>query len=337
MSSTHRFASQADATIDALPCADATDAGVPVVDLSQDRVAVIAAVAAACRDWGLFTLVGHGLDAALRQAWLDQSRRLFALAPAAKRALSRSFDNPWGFYDRELTKTARDRKEVFDIGPDAAGDAGPFGGVTPWPVGNHDFAATMRALMAAGESIAARLVRIVLAGLGEPEDALDDAFRPAATSYLRLNFYPAHDRAAGDGGAAAGRAVHHHSDAGALTVLLEDGTPGLQVLHGGRWHDVAPRPGALIVNLGDMIQVWSNDRYRAPVHRVLAMTGRERFSAPFFYNPAYRAAIAPLPEVARRTGGARYRPVPWAEFRRRRAEGDYGDYGREVQITDYAA
>ena len=80
----------------------------------------------------------------------------------------------------------------------------------------------------------------------------------------------------------------------------------------------------------------SNDLYRAPLHRVLAMTEHERYSAPFFYNPSYRAAIAPLPGVARRRGGARYRPIPWAEFRRLRAEGDYGDYGREVQIGDYA-
>lgn len=77
--------------------------------------------------------------------------------------------------------------------------------------------------------------------------------------------------------------MHHHPDARALTVLLEDGTPGLQVLHDGQWHDVAAAPGPLIVNIGDMVQTWSNDRYLAPARDAGA---RDRYSAPFFYNPS---------------------------------------------------
>ena len=82
-----------------------------------------------------------------------------------------------------------------------------------------------------------------------------------------------------------------------------------------------------------MMQVWSNDLYKAPIHRVLANRSRVRFSAPFFYNPSYKSMIAPVKSA--KTGEPLYAPLSWAEFRRRRFEGDFGDYGTEVQISDW--
>ena len=83
-----------------------------------------------------------------------------------------------------------------------------------------------------------------------------------------------------------------------------------------------------------MLQVWSNDRYRSPIHRVIASPDHTRFSAPFFWNPAYETVCAPLPALL---GGepARYRRVSWADFRDRRSAGDYADYGAEIQISDF--
>lgn len=319
-----------EAAIDSLAVA-AAPAMLPLVDLGGDHEQAVAAIAAACETWGMFQITGHGVDPGLIEACLEQIRRFFGRQPADKQRLSRTLDNPWGYYDRELTKNVPDRKEVFDIGPERVAPEDPFVGRIRWPAGDATFRRTMVAYAEAMEALSARLVGMVAAGLGEAADALEPAFCPAPTSFLRLNSYPVAT------GAAPGRAVHHHSDAGALTVLLEDGTPGLQVLHAGQWHDVAPRAGTLVVNIGDMVQVWSNDRYPAPLHRVLAMTERQRFSAPYFYNPAYGAVIAPLSRVAAQSGGPCYCPIPWSEFRRRRAQGDYGDYGKEVQIGDYAA
>ncbi len=115
-------------------------------------------------------------------------------------------------------------------------------------------------------------------------------------------------------------------------MLLTDGVPGLQVRKGDAWIPVDPAPGGLIINIGDMVQVWSNDAYQAPLHQVLAMEAAERFSLAYFFNPAYSAVIRPLPQTV---GPARYRDLPWGEFRRRRADGDFADYGAEVQIGDY--
>jgi isopenicillin N synthase-like dioxygenase len=157
------------------------------------------------------------------------------------------------------------------------------------------------------------------------------------TSFARLNHYPLHDLIEPETAATltplGDMALHHHSDAGALTVLLQDDVGGLQVETDAGWVDVTPLDGALVVNCGDMVQIWSNDRYRAAVHRVRPMTGKPRYSIPFFFNPAYATNVAPLPTAdARRP---KYHTVNWGEFRYARADGDFDDYGHEIQIADF--
>jgi isopenicillin N synthase-like dioxygenase len=305
---------------------------VPVIDLAAPHEIVVATIAEACRDWGLFQVTGHGVAAQEIERMIATARAYFGLPREAKRKQLRSRDNPWGFYDRELTKEQRDRKEVFDIGPDAGGFApgpdDPFEGATPWPDAPPALEPVMRNWFSVMSNVSARLVALIGEGLGGGGD-MARAFAPAHTSYLRLNFYPLGDPLAEETGSEARLGIHHHTDAGALTVLLQDGVSGLQVHHQGHWHDVEPIPGAFTINIGDMVQVWSNDLYRAPPHRVLASEGAERISIPFFYNPAYSAEIRPL------IGTPHYRPLNWGEFRRRRADGDFADYGTEVQISDW--
>jgi isopenicillin N synthase-like dioxygenase len=84
-----------------------------------------------------------------------------------------------------------------------------------------------------------------------------------------------------------------------------------------------------------MIQVWSNDRYRAALHRVVTSTDRDRFTAPFFFNPSYSTMYEPLPTTVDADHPPRYRPINWREFRSLRAAGDYADYGDEIQIAHY--
>src|SRR5262249_54476147 len=149
------------------------------------------------------------------------------------------------------------------------------------------------------------------------------------TSFLRLNYYPVEDPLAGEASDRADLGIHHHTDAGALTLLKQDDVRGLQVYREGLWHTVEPLAGAFVINIDDMVQVWSNDRYRAPVHRVLAMEGVERRSMAFFYNPSYEACVAPLPNLVTVHDQPRYRPISWGEFRRKRADGDFANYGAE--------
>jgi isopenicillin N synthase-like dioxygenase len=130
--------------------------------------------------------------------------------------------------------------------------------------------------------------------------------------------------------------VNHHTDSGALTLLLQDEQPGLEVFHGNEWHLVEPRRDALVVNIGDIVQVWSNDRYTAALHRGLVSADAERFSAPFFFNPAYSTEYAPLPSTIDARHPPRYRPIHWGAFRARRAAGDYADHGEYHSISHYS-
>jgi len=307
----------------------------PVIDVSDLHCAATQrAIDAACRDWGFFQVVGHGISEYTLAALRREMRAFFALPLPAKHAIARTEENPWGFYDRELTKHTRDWKQVYDYGP-ADGRA-----IVPQlPRELPRFAPVIARFYTACDALAFELVEVIAANLGMPAGALDACFRPQHTSFLRLNYYPrcpapAHptDREPARDGHLG---VNPHTDAGALTLLLQDEQPGLEVLHGDEWHLVEPRRDALVVNIGDIVQVWSNDRYKAALHRGLVTPDAERFSAPFFFNPAYSARYAPLPSTVDAEHPPRYRPIGWGEFRARRAAGDYADHGEYHSINHY--
>jgi isopenicillin N synthase-like dioxygenase len=200
-------------------------------------------------------------------------------------ALERSSNNPWGYLDRELTKNIRDKKEIFDIGPEVEVGAiskDPFSGTTPWPAEQPAFEAVMRAHLEACERLSITMVEAICLGLWLLRAWLAANLSPA-TRFLRLNYYPVQDPlsdlpVAQREGTDLG--VHHNSDAGAVTILIQDQVGYLQVLKDGMWHGVKSIEGALVIKFGDMVQVWSNDEYRTtPIYgcaleRVPTQTGR---------------------------------------------------------------
>lgn len=115
----------------------------------------------------------------------------------------------------------------------------------------------------------------------------------------------------------------------ALTVLLQDNVGGPQVCFNGEWVSSEPVDGALVIHIGDIVQAWSNDLYRAPLHRVLASEHRDRYSLPFFFNPSYDAEYAPLEALTNEGSPPKYRPINWSEFRWQKQQGDYTHYGQE--------
>src|SRR5262249_3475923 len=129
--------------------------------------------------------------------------------------------------------------------------------------------------------------------------------------------------------------VNHHTDAGALTLLMQDEQPGLEVLKDGVWRLVEPRRDAFVVNIGDIAQVWSNHRYRAALHRGLGNQEGERFSIAVLVNLTYSADCAPLTSTVDQEHPAHYRPINWGRFRAERTAGDYADHGEYHQISHY--
>lgn len=291
-------------------------AGLSASDPSRRR-AVGAALREACLDKGFLYVTGHGIPAGLIAAVFDEARRFF-VQPLATKALvdkSRSICNRG--YEPLKAQTLEagappDLKESFYLGADLPLDdprvaARRFNrGPNLWPADMPAFAPVMRAYYAAMIELGERLMR----GLALSLDLSEDYFAafchdPLAT--LRLLHYPPQpaNPAPGEKGCGA------HTDFGGLTLLMQDEVGGLQVHDSGsgKWIHAAPVPGAYVVNLGDMIARWTNDRYRSTLHRVVNESGRERYSIPFFYvgNPDHQVACLPNCLVSGAT--PRYVPV----------------------------
>jgi isopenicillin N synthase-like dioxygenase len=335
--------------------------GPPVIDVSAllqagpggaSGAAAAAAAAArtveevrsACAEWGFFQCINHGISEEVLGQFDRECRAFFDLPLRVKRGIKRAQDNSRGWFDDELTKQRRDWKECIDIGQPGWSEVD---GRNQWP--DPEAAPRFRPVMEAYYASCLRLSRVLLraaaVGLGMAADHFDAAAEPH-TSYLRLNYYPVCDRKVApashgyeepDPEVDGNLGINKHSDAGCLTVLRQytDEPASLQVYHTGdrQWYRVVPQEGALTINIGDMMQVWSNGTYRAPLHRVLANTTRVRYSAPFFYNPSYETMVSPVKSAL--AGPPIYYPLSWAEFRRRRFEGDFGDYSADVQISDW--
>ncbi len=308
---------------------------VPIIDVSRPLAGQLDALDTACRDHGFFLISGHGLDEAIDITW-TAARAFFAADRSIRRAVERDGDNPLGWYDRELTKRKRDSKEVFDFTDPAFPLADAH---NRWPSGVDGFRSAMADFYDAFSQLSTVAVEIVHRALGlDPAEGL--RFGGARTnSSVRLNHYPVGDpvpederrdlRELGD------TALGHHTDPGVVTLLLQDDTGGLQTQsRAGEWIDVDPIPGTVVVNLADSVQVWTNDRYRAAVHRVVPMTRRERMSIPYFLHPARDAIVEPIPELV--SGSARYRAFEWRAFMRARTDDNFADLGAaDTQISDY--
>ncbi|MAE93034.1 MAG: hypothetical protein CL910_00095 [Deltaproteobacteria bacterium] len=307
---------------------------VPTIDISQPATTELEAVDAACRDHGFFLLEGHGLEELIGRTFLE-ARRFFSAPARVKEEIRRTESQPLGWYDRELTKRHRDCKEVFDyIEP-----TGALGqGMNRWPAGLPGFRETQEEFFRAFSKLAKETVRILHAALRTPPEAAEARLGSALTSTVRLNCYPVKDPVPAEERADLPRlgetALGYHTDPGILTLLLQDETGGLQALsREKKWIDVPPRRGRVVVNIGDMLQVWSNDRYRAGVHRVEPMTRQDRYSIPLFYNPPFEEVIQPIAELG--DEAPRYRSFTWSEFIQARVEDNFADLGVEDTQTSH--
>ena len=284
----------------------------------------------ACREWGVFELVNHGINGDVFEGLLTNMQQFFDLPAAEKLKLERTDDNPWGYFNRELTQNTRDWKEIFDYGP-------RNGSLhrARLPDQPHTFARALESYYSACETLSYTLLHALAINMGAKPEDLNRHFVSGHSSFARLNYYPPLPPTEQVALRAETLGIHPHTDAGAFTLLLHDDSPGLQVFHHGAWHTVAAERGSIVVNLGDIVQVWSNDRYTAPLHRVSANPIGARYSAPFFFNPSYTTEYHPLPAMVSPSWPARYQKIHWGYFREQRARGDYADHGEEIQISQF--
>jgi isopenicillin N synthase-like dioxygenase len=299
-------------------------ATLPVIDIAglasawlADRQEVAAALRAACLDNGFFYIRNHGIPEDLVEAVFAQAARFFALPVEEKLALDKARSRANRGYEPLGGQTlqegaAPDLKEGFYIGPEHGADdprvvAGKFNhGPNLWPQRPASFRPTMEAYFQAMLALGRRLMGGLALSLDLPEDYFA-AFSTEPMATLRLLHYPPQPVDAGAAQMGAGA----HTDFGGITLLRQDDTGGLQVWDqatGGFIH-ANPVKGAYVVNLGDMIARWTNDRYRSTLHRVINTSGRERYSVPFFYVGNYDHTVACIPTCLAPGSQPKYPPT----------------------------
>ncbi|KAL4085702.1 hypothetical protein PRIC1_015038 [Phytophthora ramorum] len=295
-------------------------------------------IRAAASEWGFFYVANHGLPQQEIDEFQESMRSFFRLPVETKRSILRTSNNNRGYVVDELTKNKTDWKECFDFAG-AHEDGPPTDKIerlgedqNQWldEAALPGFRHEMQAYYKKVELIARRLLKVFAVALGEEPAFFDKFYEGNHSSLLRLNHYPVAPEPEKTMG------VYHHTDFGALTVLLQDDdVASLQVLHreSQTWVNVPPRKGTYTINIGDMVQVWSNDKFVAPLHRVVASDKAGRFSAPFFYNPSNHVTVEPI--VVKEGEVANYRPFNWRQFQLARYKGNYADVGKENQIGDF--
>jgi isopenicillin N synthase-like dioxygenase len=162
-------------------------------------------------------------------------------------------------------------------------------GANIWPARPAGFEQAVMSWMSAMEMLGQQLLSLMAAGLERGPDFFASGLTAAPTPLFRIFRYPPHPE-----GDTATWGVGEHTDYGLLTLLVTDGTPGLEVNVQGEWIDAPADADLVICNLGDMLDRLTGGRYRSTPHRVRNHAGHDRYSLPFFLDPGWDASVEPL-------------------------------------------
>lgn len=308
----------------ALEAARVAVASLPVIDISglssnnaANRRNVGAALRAACLDKGFFYIKNHGVSEALVDEVFKESAGFFSLPAERKAEVDKAKSKANRGYEPLQGQTLEpgappDLKEGYYIGPDHSADdprviAGMFNhGANQWPAQRPNFRPVMQAYLEVMMDLSARMMRGIALSLDLSEDYFANYCRDVMAT-VRLLHYPPQPAQALPGQKGAGA----HTDFGGLTLLRQDDVGGLQVWDQGSngWIHADPLPMTYVVNLGDMIARWTNDRYHSTVHRVVNASGRERYSVPFFYTGNYAHNVECIPTCLASGEKPKYLPI----------------------------
>jgi isopenicillin N synthase-like dioxygenase len=303
---------------------------IPVIDIhallseTKDRSDVAAEIGQACRDWGFFYIVNHGVDEPLLWTLTDVSRQFFAQRPETKLEIKMSRGGrAWRGYfpvGGELTSGKPDLKEGIYFGAELEDDhplvksGTPLHGRNLFPSNVPQFRETVLDYMAALTRLGRRLMAGISLSLGLEESYFADHYTADPLTLFRIFNYPP---------STSGLGVGEHTDYGLLTILRQDMSEGLQVKTGSHWIDAPPIPNSFICNVGDMLDRLTGGYYLSAPHRVQNPAATNRLSFAFFFDPNFNAEVKPIKIDApvKDNKDARWDRTSVHEFR-----GTYGDY-----------
>jgi isopenicillin N synthase-like dioxygenase len=287
-------------------------ADIPILSLADEPGAIASDIGGSFRNFGFAMVRDHGIDLALiDEAW-RLTAALFALPTEEKqRYFVPGMGGARGYtpFRTEVAKgaTEKDLKEFWHVGRDLPAGHALASTMAPniWPDRPAGFQDTFTRLFAEFDRAGARILSAIALDLGLDEHWFDAAIEDG-NSVLRLLHYP--PVAPGAGGAIRAGA---HEDINLITLLLGAQEAGLELLgKDGRWLSIAPPEGALVVNIGDMLQRLTNHVLPSTTHRVRnpsgERAGHSRYSMPYFLHPRSDFALATLPECVTAANPDRY-------------------------------
>lgn len=300
----------------------------PVIDLSaEDKLSTVDSIRQACTEIGFFYVINHGVDKDMLGKLFCQSKNFFSLPIEAKMKVERKEHRGYTpFYSEKLdplSSHAGDLKESFYIGPfedDAVSCLNQWPSEDTLPAWRETMEAYYKQVLLAGE----RLLSLIALAL----DLGDNFFEEVGAlkepyPFLRLLHYP------GESVSCNGEVIgaSAHSDYGMITLLATDGVPGLQVCREKDcqprvWEEVLHIDGALIVNIGDMLERWTNCRFRSTLHRVIS-TGQERYSAAFFLDPNNDCVVECLKSCCSESSPPKFAPIRSGDYLEQRLRATY--------------
>lgn len=281
-----------------IPLLDLTRLRHPDIDVRRKLGRELAEL---CRTVGFFYIVNHGVDVAKIDGMFYQAKRFFALPEHEKVALSMTSNPHWrGYLPMRMLGNDAEMKgnmlESFHVWQEHADDDPgllankPLHARNIWPAALPGLRPAALAYVAEVTELAKQMMRLAALGLDLPEDTFVRYFTNPI-SLLRLIHYPPQQPA--DPADIYG--TRPHTDNGAFTLLAQDQTGGLEIMGpDGDWLPVPPVAGSFVINLGEMMKVWTNGLFRATPHRVINKFGKDRYSSPFFLNPDYDHVVAPV-------------------------------------------
>jgi isopenicillin N synthase-like dioxygenase len=312
---------------------DASQSDIPAIDVSAlvhgtgQRQEVAAQIGRACRDFGFFYVVGHGVSEYLQQRLEEVSRKFFAQDLTTKLDITMARGGKaWRGYfpvGGELTSGRPDLKEGIYFGAELGGDhplvtAGtPLHGANLFPLGIPGFRETVLDYMSAMTRLGHSLMVGLALSLSLKETYFADRYTREPLILFRIFNYPPSP------GDLDTQGVGEHTDYGLLTLLKQDMSGGLEIKTNSGWIAAPPLPNSFVCNLGDMLERMTGGLYLSTPHRVRNMTGQDRLSFPFFFDPNFNAEVNPI-EIStaiRDNKEERWDRASVHEFR-----GTYGDY-----------
>lgn len=273
-------------------------------------------IAKASQEWGFFQVVNHGISSEILERMRSEQVKLFK-KPFHEKVSDKNLNFPAGSY-RWGTPSATSLRhvswsEAFHV---------PLNGILS-KGSITTLSSTMEQFATSVSHLAQTFAEILAENLGHKSNFFRENCLPS-TCYLRMNRYPPCPILPNMSG------LMPHTDSSFLTILHQDDVGGLQLVKDGKWIAVKPKQEALIINIGDLFQAWSNNVYKSVEHRVVANRLVERFSTAYFLCPSYETVIQSCVQPSY------YRSFSFGEFRQQ-VQDDVKKFGHKIGLPKFLA